>query len=96
MTDEARRQGFPDPRDSYGRLVRVETKLDDLKESVKDLRDDVKSARDELDDVMAHIDNRRGASVLAQRLWTGGMMFGSALVGAGALAWLEHAFRAGP
>lgn len=86
MTDRSAPREFPDPRDIHGRLVRSETKIDGLTETVNSI--DVK-----VDALKAHIDIRSGAAGLAQHLGIMVMMVCSAVVGAvaaGLMNWLHR------
>jgi hypothetical protein len=59
---------FPDPRDTYGRLVRCETKVDGVIETIGDLKRSVEQIDTKLDGVVEYVNTRRGAFRVAERI----------------------------
>jgi len=83
MTERPRE--FPDPRDIHGRLVRSETKLDAL-------TDTVNSIDTKVDALKSHIDTRTGAVGMAQHIGSFVMLLFAAATGAittGLVNWLH-------
>lgn len=86
MSERLTPRDFPDPRDIHGRLVRVETKLDLMKDTVESIDEKVIV-------ITSSLDTSRGAAGVAQRIGVVVMAVFASICGAIAgaiITWLRH------